>query len=167
MAVLSALQYNVKVPASEYAKYYFLMRSMLLKSGLGSDQCCTPLDVDGARRLQQLSSLYQQRHAAAYGDDPPSSAAATKKKKKATKNAASTAARSAASSKSSASAYPALVSHLSRSRSVGAPTQQADANSGARDGSAVKSTDGTDSSNRPVSATPKWNRAGLEHMVQM
>ena len=34
LALLKALSFNVKVPASEYAKYYFLIRSMLLKSGL-------------------------------------------------------------------------------------------------------------------------------------
>ena len=34
LGLLKALNFNVKVPASEYAKYYFLMRSMLIKSGL-------------------------------------------------------------------------------------------------------------------------------------
>ena len=34
LALLKALNFNVKVPASEYAKYYFLIRSMLFKSGL-------------------------------------------------------------------------------------------------------------------------------------
>jgi hypothetical protein len=34
LALLKALSFNVKVPASEYAKYYFLIRSMLMKSGL-------------------------------------------------------------------------------------------------------------------------------------
>jgi len=60
VAVLSALRYNVKVLASEYAKYYFLMRSMLIKSGLGAgDETMTPLDVEGAKRLQHVSALYQ------------------------------------------------------------------------------------------------------------
>jgi len=61
VAVLSALSYKVKVPASEYAKYYFLLRSMLIKSGLVSDNgdATTPLDVEGARRLQQVSSQFQ------------------------------------------------------------------------------------------------------------
>jgi hypothetical protein len=65
VALLSALNYNVKVPASEYAKYYFLMRSMVIKSGLGisDDEFCTPLDVEGAKRLQQMSSIYQQNTA--------------------------------------------------------------------------------------------------------
>jgi hypothetical protein len=58
--LLSLLSYNVKVPASEYAKYYFLMRSMLIKSGLGTsdDEFITPLDVEGAKRLQQLTYQY-------------------------------------------------------------------------------------------------------------
>lgn len=61
LAVLSALQYQVKVPASEYAKYYFLLRSLLIKSGLGSDDLNTmnPLDVEGAKQLQQVTERYQ------------------------------------------------------------------------------------------------------------
>jgi hypothetical protein len=42
LALLKALNFNVKVPASEYAKYYFLIRSMLLKSGLLSEHKKTP-----------------------------------------------------------------------------------------------------------------------------
>mmetsp|Transcript_25101 Transcript_25101/g.55095 ORF Transcript_25101/g.55095 Transcript_25101/m.55095 type:complete len:301 (+) Transcript_25101:1-903(+) len=34
LALLKCLKFNVRVPASEYAKYYFLIRSMLLQSGL-------------------------------------------------------------------------------------------------------------------------------------
>lgn len=62
VAILSVLQYNVKVPASEYAKYYFLTRSMLIKSGLVGEnfQATTPLDVDGAKRMQLMSSRFQQ-----------------------------------------------------------------------------------------------------------
>ena len=61
LAVLNALGFQVKVPASEYAKYYFLLRSMLIKSGLGGDEMSTlnPLDVMGARRLQQVSSQFE------------------------------------------------------------------------------------------------------------
>lgn len=57
--VLKALGFQVKVPASEYAKYYFLLRSMLIKSGLGGDEMMNPLDVEGARRLQQMSSQFE------------------------------------------------------------------------------------------------------------
>jgi len=63
VALLSALQYKVKVTASEYAKYYFLMRSMLIKSGLVSDDVDSksPLDVEGAKRLHQISAEYQSK----------------------------------------------------------------------------------------------------------
>ena len=61
VAILSSLSYKVKVPASEYAKYYFLLRSMLIKSGLAGDNVdtTTPLDVEGAKRLQQVSTQFQ------------------------------------------------------------------------------------------------------------
>jgi len=61
LAILNTLKFNVKVPASEYAKYYFLLRSMLIKSGLGGEDLSSldPLDVDGARRLQQVSSQFE------------------------------------------------------------------------------------------------------------
>jgi len=59
LSVLKALGFQVKVPASEYAKYYFLLRSMLIKSGLGGDEMSNPLDVEGARRLQQVSSQFE------------------------------------------------------------------------------------------------------------
>jgi hypothetical protein len=61
LAVLHALTFQVKVPASEYAKYYFLLRSMLIKSGLGGDDINTldPLDVLGARKLQQVSAQFE------------------------------------------------------------------------------------------------------------
>lgn len=61
VAVLSALKFIVKVPASEYAKYYFVLRSMLIKSGLGGGDMLsnTPLDVEGARRLQQVTAHFQ------------------------------------------------------------------------------------------------------------
>lgn len=61
IAILTVLQYRVKVPAGEYAKYYFLLRSMLIKSGLASAdlKASNPLDVEGAKRLQHLSSVYE------------------------------------------------------------------------------------------------------------
>lgn len=51
----------MKVPASEYAKYYFLLRSMLIKSGLAGEDLGSldPLDVRGARRLQEVSSQFE------------------------------------------------------------------------------------------------------------
>lgn len=38
LALLKELNFNVKVPASEYAKYYFLIRSILIKSGLLTEE---------------------------------------------------------------------------------------------------------------------------------
>eukprot|EP00542_Grammatophora_oceanica_P017043 CAMPEP_0194044758 /NCGR_PEP_ID=MMETSP0009_2-20130614/16171_1 /TAXON_ID=210454 /ORGANISM="Grammatophora oceanica, Strain CCMP 410" /LENGTH=899 /DNA_ID=CAMNT_0038689369 /DNA_START=41 /DNA_END=2740 /DNA_ORIENTATION=- len=63
VAVLTALKYKVKVLASEYAKYYFLLRSMLIKSGLceGEDlRTMMPLDVEGAKKLELVSSSFQK-----------------------------------------------------------------------------------------------------------
>ena len=61
LAILNTLKFNVKVLASEYAKYYFLLRSMLIKSGLGGEDLGSldPLDVEGARKLQQVSSEFE------------------------------------------------------------------------------------------------------------
>lgn len=61
LAILNALKFTVKVPASEYAKYYFLLRSMLIKSGLGGDdmRSMNPLDVAAAQKLEKVSASYQ------------------------------------------------------------------------------------------------------------
>lgn len=61
LGVLNALSFQVKVPASEYAKYYFLLRSMLIKSGLGGEDmnALDPLDVMSARRMQAVSSQFE------------------------------------------------------------------------------------------------------------
>lgn len=58
LATLSTIDYKVKVKASEYAKYYFLLRSMTIKSGLAGNET-SPLDVQGAKRLQEMSGSYQ------------------------------------------------------------------------------------------------------------
>ena len=57
---MDALRYDVKVTASEYAKYYFLLRSMLMKSGLGGDHIerLQPLDIEGARKIEVFSEEY-------------------------------------------------------------------------------------------------------------
>jgi len=62
VAMLSVLKYNVKVPASEYAKYYFLLRSMIIRSGLGSDEVknLAPLDIEEAKRLQFFTSNFEK-----------------------------------------------------------------------------------------------------------
>jgi hypothetical protein len=56
-------RYDVKVKASEYAKYYFLLRSMLMKSGLGGDhiESLQPLDIDGAKKIEMISEEYVRR----------------------------------------------------------------------------------------------------------
>jgi len=60
LAVLSCLKYNVKVTASEYAKYYFLMRSMLIRSGLAGEEFSSakPLDMERAKKFEFLTASY-------------------------------------------------------------------------------------------------------------
>ena len=64
LAVLNCLNFNVKVAASEYAKYYFLIRTMLKRSGLlvdGSTDARTsrPLNQDQAVQFERRTSHYQ------------------------------------------------------------------------------------------------------------
>ena len=61
LAVLSCFKYNVKVLASEYAKYYFLLRSMLIRSGLAGEglTSMSPLDVEGAKKLEVVSARFK------------------------------------------------------------------------------------------------------------
>eukprot|EP00555_Chaetoceros_dichaeta_P005573 CAMPEP_0198258432 /NCGR_PEP_ID=MMETSP1447-20131203/7862_1 /TAXON_ID=420782 /ORGANISM="Chaetoceros dichaeta, Strain CCMP1751" /LENGTH=760 /DNA_ID=CAMNT_0043945551 /DNA_START=94 /DNA_END=2376 /DNA_ORIENTATION=- len=61
LALLNCLKFNVKVLASEYAKYYFLMRSMLIRSGLVGEELMTmkPLDNEGAKRLEFITTNYK------------------------------------------------------------------------------------------------------------
>jgi hypothetical protein len=135
--VLSLLGYNVKVPASEYAKYYFLMRSMLIKSGLGTsdDEFITPLDVEGAKRLQQLTYQYPVNQSTAgnlqghpVGNISPSS-------------------------------KPSMpLSVLARSRSVGTPAVGGPSSSATRPGMASSSL---------TTSTPKSKQAGLEDVVKL
>eukprot|EP00550_Attheya_septentrionalis_P001831 CAMPEP_0198283958 /NCGR_PEP_ID=MMETSP1449-20131203/3536_1 /TAXON_ID=420275 /ORGANISM="Attheya septentrionalis, Strain CCMP2084" /LENGTH=793 /DNA_ID=CAMNT_0043980863 /DNA_START=82 /DNA_END=2463 /DNA_ORIENTATION=+ len=61
IAMLECLKYSVKVLASEYAKYYFLLRTMLIRSGLvGEDivNASSPLDIEGAKKLEHLSAKF-------------------------------------------------------------------------------------------------------------
>lgn len=53
ICLLRALEYKVKVNASEYAKYYFLLRGMLCRSGLANDELTRlrPLDAKGALKM--------------------------------------------------------------------------------------------------------------------
>ena len=71
LAVLDALQYNVKVPASEYAKYYFHLRSMMARLGFHSAQHSaglTPLDIKGARKLELATEKYGENMSTGGGD---------------------------------------------------------------------------------------------------
>jgi Cyclin, N-terminal domain len=55
LALLKALKFNVKVPASEYAKYYFLIRTMLLKSGLlSTDE--KPMNICSQEKVSRRST---------------------------------------------------------------------------------------------------------------
>ena len=66
LALLKSLNFNVKVRASEYAKYYFLIRSMLMKSGLlheNDDPLLTPPGTNYLKELNQsFPELSRQRH---------------------------------------------------------------------------------------------------------
>lgn len=61
IALLTALEYKVKVGASEYAKYYFLLRSMLCRSGLAQDNLTTlnPLDAVGVKSLEKTGASFE------------------------------------------------------------------------------------------------------------
>ncbi|CAK4613065.1 hypothetical protein LEN26_002350 [Aphanomyces euteiches] len=61
---LSAVEYNVRVSAASYAKYYFHLRSIYksLKLGqLSAFDSNTPLNLDGARKMQVISEDYEER----------------------------------------------------------------------------------------------------------
>jgi hypothetical protein len=58
LVLLKSLNFDVKVPASEYAKYYFLIRTMLMRSGLLED-VGKPMGKDDATVLENRTSQYQ------------------------------------------------------------------------------------------------------------
>lgn len=66
LAMLDALKYVIRVPASEYAKYYFHLRSMMVKLGVAKDDpnFIKPLDIEGARRLQLSTERFHEAHGA-------------------------------------------------------------------------------------------------------
>jgi hypothetical protein len=152
--VLSLLNYNVKVPASEYAKYYFLMRSMLIKSGLGTsdDEFITPLDVDGAKRLQELTSSYSPPSPGAAPSSSSSSSSASQKPSNAGRAAGGPEAGRVAS---------VPVAAMARSRSVGAPHY---AGSDARQ---LSPPDRGAAAAAAPAAAPHSKKAGLEHVVKL
>lgn len=65
LAVLEALHYEVKVPAGEYAKYYFHLRSMIARLGFydknNASAKLTPLSIAGARKLQLATESYEEQ----------------------------------------------------------------------------------------------------------
>ena len=61
LALLDFLRYSVKVTASDYAKYYFHLRSYCVRLGLSSDlRKLAPLNLDGAKKLSVLSAQYEE-----------------------------------------------------------------------------------------------------------
>jgi hypothetical protein len=59
LALLKCLNFDVKVPAGEYAKYYFLIRTMLHRSGLVKE-IKKPLGKDDAfQRLETRTGVFQ------------------------------------------------------------------------------------------------------------
>lgn len=72
-AMLGCLKYNVKVLASEYAKYYFLLRSMLIRSGLAGKDLTSllPLDIEGAKQMQLKSACAARAHSSAAAHNNP------------------------------------------------------------------------------------------------
>ena len=60
MAYLETVEYNVRVPASSYAKYYFHLRS-LSSSLVLPESTLYPLDLAGASQLQVLSEIYSSK----------------------------------------------------------------------------------------------------------
>jgi hypothetical protein len=58
LELLQCLKFDVKVPASEYAKYYFLIRTMLLRSGLVKEDEKPLQKRDAFRKLESLTSTY-------------------------------------------------------------------------------------------------------------
>jgi len=58
LALLKCLKFDVTVPASEYAKYYFLIRTMLLRSGLVKEDEKPLGKREAFQKLESLSSPY-------------------------------------------------------------------------------------------------------------
>lgn len=63
LAMLNCLKFDVKVKASEYAKYYFLIRSMCIRSGLAGHDLIhsKALDIEGAKKIEDISSKFHHK----------------------------------------------------------------------------------------------------------
>lgn len=61
LAVLEALKYNIKVSAGEYAKYYFHIRSNMVRLGLMKSEpnYIQPLNFQDAKKLQICTERYE------------------------------------------------------------------------------------------------------------
>lgn len=64
VSLLNCLKFKVKVSSSEYAKYYFMLRTMMIRGGLiadvatDADQSC---NMEGARLLESVSEKYERK----------------------------------------------------------------------------------------------------------
>ncbi|KAL3924563.1 MAG: hypothetical protein SGILL_000973 [Bacillariaceae sp.] len=58
LELLKSLKFDVRVPAGEYAKYYFLIRTMLLRSGLVKEDEKPLQKRDAFRKLEKLTSTF-------------------------------------------------------------------------------------------------------------
>jgi len=61
LALLKCLQFNVKIPAGEYAKYYFLIRNMILKSGLVKESDKPLGEKEAFQKFESFSSPHSLR----------------------------------------------------------------------------------------------------------
>ena len=58
LGMLTILRFDVRVPASEYAKYYFLIRNVLIRSG-ELENAAAPLSKEEAKLFERRTSRYQ------------------------------------------------------------------------------------------------------------
>jgi hypothetical protein len=63
LIMLDTLKYQIRVPASEYAKYYFHLRSLMTKLNRAASAFdkAVPLDLKGAKRLQLATERLQEQ----------------------------------------------------------------------------------------------------------
>jgi hypothetical protein len=61
LAMLKNLQFNVRVSASQYAKYYFLMRNLCIRSGLVQEGLCTKAELPAQQERASKKNTHKQR----------------------------------------------------------------------------------------------------------
>lgn len=69
LALLKSLNFDVKVPASEYAKYYFLIRTMSIRSGLVKEGEKPVGKIEAFHKLETRTSKYQDTQLARMSRD--------------------------------------------------------------------------------------------------